>query len=351
MSKPLLLYALHCGNLYGTERVALATAAGLKDHFDPIILAPAGAALEESARLGLGVRPFKGMKQLAKALWPLMARGARPVTFLATSTKQSLIAIAVSRLRLNKVRHVHIVHGGTDEHGAYGNKKKLNHLGVQFITVSDYARQRLIAHGTRADRIEVIPNFLTQLQIDTSPRRGRFISDGVRNVVMVVRADPLKRVDLMLDALDLRPDLASLSVRIYGSGADQGMLARRAAERNPNVTFVGFHPDIASVLPEADLFVHCCPVETFGLAILEAMNANLPVLVPNAGGAGLLVKDNETGFHFAPDDAADLANKLAALLQAPAARLQAVVDNARKVVDETYSPGAALAKYRSVLGA
>ena len=40
-----LIYALHSGNLYGTERMALATLAGLSgDEFAPWLIAPPGPA-------------------------------------------------------------------------------------------------------------------------------------------------------------------------------------------------------------------------------------------------------------------------------------------------------------------
>ena len=42
---------------------------------------------------------------------------------------------------------------------------------------------------------------------------------------------------------------------------------------------------VAAAIADADLLVHLCPVEPFGLAILEAMAAAVPVLVPNSGGA------------------------------------------------------------------
>ena len=54
-----LIYALHSGNLYGTERMALSTAAGLLDEFTPLIMAPPGPALEEAKRRGYEVAPFR----------------------------------------------------------------------------------------------------------------------------------------------------------------------------------------------------------------------------------------------------------------------------------------------------
>ena len=43
-----LLYMLHSGKLYGTERMALATADGLRGDFNACFFAPAGEALDEA---------------------------------------------------------------------------------------------------------------------------------------------------------------------------------------------------------------------------------------------------------------------------------------------------------------
>ena len=44
-----LIYALHSGNLYGTERMALSTAAGLLDRFTPLIMRPRPGARRSRA--------------------------------------------------------------------------------------------------------------------------------------------------------------------------------------------------------------------------------------------------------------------------------------------------------------
>ena len=46
-------------------------------------------------------------------------------------------------------------------------------------------------------------------------------------------------------------------------------------------------------MAEADLLVHTCPAEPFGLVILEAMAVNLPVLVTDAAGWSAIVQDAE----------------------------------------------------------
>jgi len=41
--------------------------------------------------------------------------------------------------------------------------------------------------------------------------------------------------------------------------------------------------NVPEELAGADLLLHTCPIETFGMAVLEAMAANLPTLVPTRG--------------------------------------------------------------------
>src|SRR4051812_46491901 len=112
--KTRLVYALHSGNLYGTERMAIATAAALAEDFDPVILAPPGPALQLAAGMGLGVGAFTGPAGFSAAVRPLLASG-RKVVFLATGVMHSMAAIGWNMLLRRKVAHLHIVHGGADE--------------------------------------------------------------------------------------------------------------------------------------------------------------------------------------------------------------------------------------------
>ena len=55
-----LLYSLHSGNLYGTERMALATAQALGPEFQVVIIAPEGPVHAEAQRLGYQTMVFRG---------------------------------------------------------------------------------------------------------------------------------------------------------------------------------------------------------------------------------------------------------------------------------------------------
>lgn len=340
-----LLYVLHSSHLFGTERMALATVRGLTDQFTPILFGPPGEAMDLAEQLGFAARRFRGAKEFAKVLRPEL-RQRRSLTFVATGVVQSAVCIALNLLYRRKINHIHIVHGGTDERGSFGRKKWLNHAPVTFVTVSDYARQRMIAHGVRADKIEVVTNFLPAEYLAAAPRRAAY-TGGIANVLIVSRLDPMKRVELLLDALDRKPaELRDLSFRILGLGPDMKPLADRAARTHPNVTFAGFSADVPGELAKSDLLLHTCPVEPFGLAILEAMAANVAALVPDQGGASSLVEDQKNGFKFRANDPAHLAEKLIELKSAAAETLNRAVAGGRFAVEKTFSPQEGLDRYR-----
>ena len=166
---------------------------------------------------------------------------------------------------------------------------------------------------------------------------------------MVSRLDHEKRVDLLLDALENHPDLRRFSVRIYGTGWLQEELRERASRNNLPIEFVGFHGDVPGEFTRSDLLVHLCPVEPFGLAILEAIAAGVPVLVPDAGGAGSLVEDGKSGFRFRANDADDLARRIREIDALPAARLNKIASAARDTLGARFSEKARIADYRKLI--
>jgi glycosyltransferase involved in cell wall biosynthesis len=345
-----LLYVLHSGKLYGTERMALATLDGLSDQFRPMLAAPPGPALGEAEKSGIAPFPFRTKWELA-GVFRQVLRENRSLTLLTTSVKQSLIAAAVNVLYRRQINHQHIVHGGVEDAGSYGNKKWLIASRVNFITVSDFARQKLIEHSVPAGRIEVVNNFLLPQRIADAPRRKPYDGTPLKNILIVSRLEQLKRVDLLLDALDQSGDrLAEMRFKILGLGTEMKSLQERAARNNPNIEFAGFSDRVAEEMAGADLLLHTCPVEPFGLVILEAMAANVAVLAPDQGGTASLIHEGNSGFQFRANDAKNLADRLAELKNAPASTLNTAVAGGRVAVEQTFSAGAALDQYRRILG-
>jgi glycosyltransferase involved in cell wall biosynthesis len=343
-----LLYSLHSGNLYGTERMALATAVGLRDEFDVTVVAPAGPVHTEAARMGFSTLLFESPTQYLAALRPYFAEHKR-VAAIGTRVLHTVVCEAWARLYSRTCANIQVVHGGADERLSYGRKRWLTCLGAKQVAVSNYVRERMAAHGSCEDRITVIENFLTPDRVAGAVQRAPFLDKGLRRVAIISRLDPIKRVDLLLDALELEDSLASITFDVFGSGSEEASLRERARGRHANVRFHGFCADVAERVSQADLLLHLCPEEPFGLAILEAMAARLVVLVPDAGGAGAIVQDYVNGFHFRANSASALAAKLQFIRQLPAAQLRAVVAGGLRSLEGRFSAAYGVAQYRELI--
>ena len=193
-----------------------------------------------------------------------------------------------------------------------------------------------------------LQNFLPDQQIASAPRRPPFQADGVRKILVISRIDPIKRIDVLLDALDSEPSLESLEIRVLGTGWEFEKLRERARQDHPNVTFVGFSDQVENELAASDLLLHLCPTEPFGLAILEAMAAQVPLLLPNQGGAAGLIEAGLSGLYFQANDAHDLARQLSYLQSASADELNKLADNAHHRLLKQFSSSARLNDYRTL---
>jgi glycosyltransferase involved in cell wall biosynthesis len=79
------------------------------------------------------------------------------------------------------------------------------------------------------------------------------------------------------------------------------------------------------------------------------MAANVPVLVPDRGGASSLVEPGTTGFRFRSNDSASLAVKLLDIFRATPAEMNSIVERARSLFESRFSPRARINDYRVLL--
>lgn len=328
--------------------MALATAEGLAADFRVILLGPLGPAIFEARKLGVETRIFQTTPQYFKLIFQIL-REFKSFTFVSTLPRQCTICTLMNIPFGRKIRKIHMIHGGGNERMDYLRLRQLNKFDVTYVVVSEYSRDRLTHHGFRPERVAIVGNFLRRRQLAEMPRRPKYEKDGIRNVVLVSRVDRPKRVDLLLDALDrCGPQMSDVTFRVLGWGPDLDRLNERAKKSHPNVIFAGYVDTIPAELAKADLLLHTCPVETFGMAVLEAMSVNLPSLVPDAGGTAALVRDGQTGFTFRADNADHLAARLVELKNAPADLLNRIVRDAERYCSEQFSEESSMDKYRQL---
>jgi glycosyltransferase involved in cell wall biosynthesis len=90
--------------------------------------------------------------------------------------------------------------------------------------------------------------------------------------------------------------------------------------------------DVSSVLSIADLFMLPSEMESFGLAAIEALSCEVPVLASRVGGLPEAVVDGECGYLLAPDDVDGMIRAGVKLLSDDALRLQMGAEGRRWVM-------------------
>jgi len=176
----------------------------------------------------------------------------------------------------------------------------------------------LVPYGIDADRFVLSP-----AAVDAARRRLR--PAGARGVVAFVgRLRYYKGLHVLVEALDRMPDVHAL---IVGTGPE-GEALRAAAAAGGVAGRIHWLGDVAdaelpAVLAAAD--VYCLPAtaksEAFGIAMLEAMAAGLPIVSTELGtGTSWVNQADVTGRVVPPGDAAALAGAILGLVGAAGTR-------------------------------
>ncbi|NLU80091.1 glycosyltransferase family 1 protein [Micromonospora sp. HNM0581] len=193
----------------------------------------------------------------------------------------------------------------------------------RIVCTTRWAAEEFVRIG--APHVDLVP---LGVDLDTfHPRRAdpvvreRYAGPAEVLLVHCARLSVEKRPELAVDALaQLRRAGVPAVLVMVGDGPRRAALRRRAA--GLPVTFTGFLPDrraLAAVLASADVVLAPGPVETFGLAGLEALACGTPVVVnaasalPEVVGSGGLAADG---------DPAAFAGAVRQLLERPAVERQ-----------------------------
>jgi alpha-1,6-mannosyltransferase len=179
---------------------------------------------------------------------------------------------------------------------------RLAEAGVTRVMVQPLGVDTELFNPSRGDRGKL----LKRLELPAETRLICFAGRPARE----------KNIDAMIAAVEKLGD----PYRLLLIGAGHG------ARYSPQVVSVDYEREpqrLAALIASCDAFLHANENEIFGLVVLEAMAAGLPVIGPNKGGVGELL-DNEVGQLTETADAAGLAEAIEALFARDVAAISKV---------------------------
>lgn len=171
------------------------------------------------------------------------------------------------------------------------------------------------------DEITVIPNFVCQTDYQRLPDSSLHQSLAPENEPLLVHVSNFRPVKRPVDCVEILARVLQKGIKtrlvMVGDGSERTNVEHRARCLGifEQCSFVGKQPRIADYLSVSDVLLLPSEQESFGLAALEAMACEVPVIASRVGGIPEVVTDGETGFLSVVGDvekmAADAANLLA----------------------------------------
>ena len=197
------------------------------------------------------------------------------------------------------------------------------------VTLCNGMRQEIVRRGIADERIAVVPNAVAPAHFGRVPDRDDSLAErlglsGKTVLGFIGSFYHYEGLDLLLSALPRiragRPDTVLLLV---GGGPEEDKLRSKVSQDNlaDAVRFVGRvpHGEVRRYYDLIDYFVY--PRRRIRLTELvtplkplEAMAEGRIVMASDVGGHRELIRDSETGFLFAPDDPARMADRILEVL-------------------------------------
>jgi glycosyltransferase involved in cell wall biosynthesis len=270
---------------------------------------------------GRNAHPVLRTIELVRALAnfrPHIVQSAHFYTNLYVTTAALVYgAVGIGALRSN-------AHYEVSANGGWG--RWLLRLPPALIANSQAAKSNAESLGIRPEKVYVVPNVIDLTAFDRAAEQGETLALASGRVVVVSVATHIavKRLERFLAAVArARVEVPALLGLLIGAGPEGDRLravAQALGLSSQDISFLGARDDVPRQLRGADLLLLTSDAEGFPNAILEAMAAKLPVITTPAGDAGLVVKDDVTGYVVPFDDVEQIAERVVRLARSPELR-------------------------------
>ena len=273
-----------------------------------------------------------------------------------------------------RVRHVNTEHG-SKEH-VRGWKNRLRNRGLarmtdRVVAVSESVAEAMVTNeGISLGRVRVIANGIAP---EKGPSRAAIaalkdelqIPGSVPVIGTVGRLATVKGQDRLLTAFaalrkseegdqrsEIRGERSVFRLLFVGDGPEKARLEQMAHTLDiaGEVIFTGYRADARRLIAAMDLFVLPSRSEGLSIALLEAMDAGVPVMATDVGESRAVLEDGACGVVLTDDDTlwGDMISDQLAVISG--AETRAEVDRARRRVAECYSQDVTLDAYENIYG-
>jgi glycosyltransferase involved in cell wall biosynthesis len=172
-----------------------------------------------------------------------------------------------------------------------------------YITLTQFARAKLLRSGLPAEKVFVKPNFL-----QADPGAG----NGPREYALFMgRLVPEKGVGCLLNAWSKLS--CSVPLQVAGDGPLCAEVQRAAARSHGNIKWLGHvtADQALELLKHARFLLFPSEwYEGFPVTLVESLASGTPVIAARIGSVAEIIVDGVTGIHFNPGDENDLVGKI-----------------------------------------
>lgn len=185
--------------------------------------------------------------------------------------------------------------------------------------VSDSLRQQTYDYFSINKKIEVVYNFVDFNRFKPTEKphfKTAIAPNGEKLLVHVSNFRKVKRVQDVIKVFHKVQEKIPSKLLLIGDGPERTAMEQlcRSLGICNEILFLGRQQAIEEVLGVADLFILTSEKESFGLAALESMACEVPVISSNAGGIPEVNIHNQTGFVSEVGDIDDMARNAITLL-------------------------------------
>lgn len=236
---------------------------------------------------------------------------------------------------LHRFMHLHVVHPIWNAFFLDRLIAVSNAVATSVIARENIGRHRICVIHNGID----VTKFNGSHQSSQGRRRMLSIPEESFLVAFVGRFGPEKGISFLLKGFsEAVKHVKNLHLILVGDGPLKEQLHHEISSQNllRSVTMIGWSDDIPSVLNTVDLLVLPSLNEAFGLVLLEAMAASVPVVGTNVGGIPEIIHHGRTGLLVPPESSEAIAASIVYVHNNKEA-VHRMVEQARHMVNDKFT--------------